>query len=253
MGGEVGRREVRLHEAEQFRCKRRLHARRERMGRVAQDLAIRLELPPRLAEAHPPRRALHVLRTLEQLDVHVLPRRHLLLHLAAPAAEQVGPGLDGEDPAADRVEREGTAPSVDGEVVGERRVRPGVARGAAVADAGAEQVVPLLEDVGADHAQVTHGALDAKRPASSSGVTASIAMWGSGSPAWGCDGVLLSRVRCWVAGGEELRSCFKSQADATKQARAWAGRNAHCEEGGCQGSRPAPTSGARLPHVVAGT
>src|SRR5205823_14509067 len=77
----------------------------------------------------------------------------------APGAKRVGPRLDGERPATDRIRDERSVPAVGVEVVGHPRRPPGVVVGTPVQHARAELVVAFLDQVRANPDGVASDAL----------------------------------------------------------------------------------------------
>ena len=168
--------QVLRHEREQLEVERFSRALVPRRRRVLEPRRPLRELASRVAEADAMRGRVHELGALEELERHVLPGVDFLLELGAPGAEAIGPGIHGECPAADRIERDAAGPTVRVVVEDQwRRLPIGRAR-RLVAETRGEDVVSVLEDVGAHLERVAQDAFDGPAPV--------IERWGN---AFDCD------------------------------------------------------------------
>ncbi len=165
VAGEIGRREVRFHERQHLGRERERNLRVLLHAGGAQRRRHAPQIVAQLAELHAPRGGIHEIGALEQLRCHVLPRAHLLLQLGAPRAEAIRPRLHRVRPATDAVERERARPAIAVVVEGHGGVTPLALARRAIADARGDEVVPILEDVGADAHLVADHALDREPPA----------------------------------------------------------------------------------------
>ena len=160
IGGEIGRRVVVIEQRVQLRIERDRDALGPLRARVANRERRGTELVARVAEARAPGRRVDELSAFEKLGRYVLPRANLFLELAPPRAEAVGPRFDRVCPPSHTVDLETTNPLVGVLLVDHGNGAPLCVGRAAVANAGGEEVVTVLENVGANFEGVANDALD---------------------------------------------------------------------------------------------
>ena len=113
----------------------------------------------RIAKPRATRGCVDELGAFEQLGRHIPPRPDLFLQLAPPRAESVGPRINRVHPPPSPVDFETTHPLVGVLLVVHWNGAPlGVLR-SAVANAGREEIVTVLEDVGTDFEDISDDAL----------------------------------------------------------------------------------------------
>jgi hypothetical protein len=98
--------------------------------------------------------------TLQELCPHVLSHLEALVEIAHPGAVAVGPSFDGELPAPEAIRAKRSEPAVGIELVVERCFVPHRFGLRSKQDPRGDQIVPVLEDVGADFDFASEQAFD---------------------------------------------------------------------------------------------